>query len=203
MASSQQHTDESTSDTALLFIDVINDLDFEGNEGLIKSIPELVENLNALRGVARELGIPLIYVNDNFKKWRSSFEQTMEHCSRDGAPGAELARNLAPQSNDYFVLKPMHSGFYCTPLELLLRRLKVIRLILTGVAGNICVLFTADDAYMRGFELIVPCDAVASNCREDNDYALSQMHRIHRADTRPVKDVITNLYSRNGKAFAH
>lgn len=196
------HTDESTSDTALLFIDVINDLDFAGNDGLVRCIPELVANLNALRVAARALDMPIIYVNDNFKKWRSSFEQTLEYCSRDGAPGAELARSLAPHPSDYFVLKPMHSGFYCTPLELLLRRLKVVRLILSGVAGNICVLFTADDAYMRGFELYVPQDAVASNTREDNDFALSQMHRIHRADVRPVNELIMHLYTRKGNVLA-
>ncbi len=190
--------DEDTAETALLLIDVINDLDFEGNEGLLECIPTLVDRLNALKTVAKELKLPVIYVNDNFQKWRSSFEQTLEHCSRDGAPGAALARNLAPDQNDYFVLKPMHSGFFCTPLELLLSSLKSRTLILGGVAGNICVLFTANDAYMRGFNLVVPADCVASNTLDDNAYALQEMGRIHRADTRIADEVIVDLYKRHG-----
>jgi nicotinamidase-related amidase len=70
---------------------------------------------------------------------------------------------LRPKPDDYFVLKPQHSGFYGTPLELLLDHLSIHTLILTGFATDLCVLFTANDAHMRGFHLVVPKDCVAAN----------------------------------------
>jgi nicotinamidase-related amidase len=54
--------------------------------------------------------------------------------------------------------------------------------VLTGFAGDICVLFTANDAYMRGFDVIVPADCVASEREEDNAHALRHMARILKAD---------------------
>ena len=125
---------------ALLLIDVINDLDFEGNEELVKIIPALTSNLVNLKNAARAAELPVIYVNDNFHKWRSNFEDILQHCLQDNVPGRLMAQKLAPDRDDYFVLKPMHSGFYCTPLEILLSELEAKTLILSGIAGNICVL---------------------------------------------------------------
>lgn len=197
--------DGSDADIALLLIDVINDLEFEGNEGLVESVPGLISATDLLRRAAREFNLPIIYINDNFNRWRSSFEQTLTYCTREGAAGAELARSLAPEKDDYFILKPMHSAFFCTPLELLLGELKIRKLILCGVAGNICVLFTANDAYMRGFELVVPCDAIASNTPQDNIFALEQMRKIHGADTRPAIEIVQelrHLYREPGQRLA-
>lgn len=179
--------------SALLLIDVINDVDFPGNEGLLVELPSLVQSLSTLKRAAKKAACPVIYVNDNFQQWRSSFEQTLAHCIRNESPGRQMARQLAPDKDDYFVLKPMHSGFYCTPLELLLAELKIRKLILGGVAGNICVFFTASDAYMRGFELAVPADCIASNTRQDNEHALQQMALIHRADIRRSSEIIRSL----------
>jgi nicotinamidase-related amidase len=80
------------------------------------------------------------------------------------------------------VLKPKHSGFYSTTLDLLLTHLSARNLILTGIAGNNCVLFTANDAYMRDFILFVPSDCVVSNTEEENRYALKQMEQVLKAD---------------------
>ena len=91
-----------------------------------------------------------------------------------------------PDEDDYFVLKPKHSGFYSTSLELLLEHLGARSLILTGIAGNNCVLFTANDAYMRDFKIFVPSDCVVSETQADNDYALEQMAKVLKADTRPA-----------------
>lgn len=62
-------------------------------------------------------------------------------------------------------------------------------LIITGMAGDICVLFTANGAYMRDFGLKVPGDCVVSNTRQDNDYALEQMRRVLKADTGPSEEL--------------
>lgn len=181
------------SDTALILIDVINDLDFEGNEDLVRKIPALTDSLVRLKEAAVDKHLPIIYVNDNFHKWRSNFEDTLKHCLDNDVPGRPMVERLKPAPDDYFVLKPMHSGFYCTPLEILLSELEVRTLILTGIAGNICVLFTANDAYMRGYELIVPVECIASNTVQDNEFALEQMKKLHCAKILAVDELIKEL----------
>jgi nicotinamidase-related amidase len=99
--------------------------------------------------------------------------------------GREISRALRPEASDYFVLKPKHSGFYATTLDVMLEYLKVDALIITGIAANICVLFTANDAYMRDYRLFVPADCVASNTPEETEYSLRQMKNILKADIRP------------------
>jgi nicotinamidase-related amidase len=83
----------------------------------------------------------------------------------------------------------MHSGFYSTTLEVLLEYLRVDTLILTGIAANICVLFTANDAYMRDYKLYVPRDCVASNTSKETVGALDQMKRLLKADIRQSGEI--------------
>jgi nicotinamidase-related amidase len=147
--------------TALLLIDVINDMAFEGSEDLIEQAEPMAARLVELKRRATAAGIPAIYVNDNF-----------------ASPGHRVSRRLRPTSRDYFVLKPKHSGFYDTTLDTLLQSLGVKRVIVTGIAGNICVLFTANDAYMRGLRIVAPHDCIVSNTAEDNAYALRQIEII-------------------------
>jgi nicotinamidase-related amidase len=107
----------------------------------------------------------------------------------DGVRGEEVARLLEPEEDDYFVLKPKHSGFYSTTLDTLLRYLGARVLIITGIATDICVLFTANDAYMRDFKLVVPSDCVAAEEPEESAHALEQMRRVLKADTRPSTEI--------------
>ena len=168
-----------TSGTALLLIDVINDFEFENGERLLKLALPVGENIAHLKRRAKAARIPSIYVNDNFGKWQSDFRKIVDHCrSVRGQPFVEL---LLPDEDDYFVLKPKHSGFYSTSLDLLLNHLTATTLILTGIAGNNCVLFTANDAYMRDYKLLVPSDCVVSNTADENNYALKQMKEILKA----------------------
>ncbi|HET9295417.1 MAG TPA: isochorismatase family cysteine hydrolase, partial [Candidatus Binatia bacterium] len=141
-------------------------------------------------------GIPVIYVNDNFGKWQSDFRKLVDHCLKDNVKGRPIAQLLRPDEQDYFVLKPKHSAFYSTSLDLLLRYLKADTVILTGIAGNICVLFTASDAYMRDFHLLVPRDCIASETEADNQYALTYMSKVLKADTRPSTDIDFKAMSR-------
>jgi len=170
---------------ALILIDLINDLEFEGGEALAEQVMRIAPNLAALRKTAKQRGVPVVYVNDNFGKWQSDFKKLVDHCLADDVRGRPLAELLKPDDDDYFVLKPKHSGFFSTTLDTLLSYLQARTLILAGVAGNICVLFTANDAFMRDFHLLVPADCIASNTAEDNDAALHQMRTVLRADTRP------------------
>lgn len=173
------------SAVALVLIDVINDLDFDSGEQLLEFALPMADRLAALKQRARNQGIPAIYVNDNFGRWRSDFHAQVQHCLRDGVTGKPVVERLRPEQDDYFVLKPKHSGFFSTTLDTLLEYLGTRTLILTGVATNICVLFTANDAYMRDFQLIVPEDCVAANTREDNGYALEQICKVLKADIAP------------------
>jgi nicotinamidase-related amidase len=168
--------------TALLLIDVINDLHFPGSAPLVAQAEIMAGRLAALKRRVRRAGVPAIYVNDNFGRWRSDFRSTVAHCTARASPGRRVATLLKPTARDYFVLKPKHSGFYGTTLEPLLASLRIRRVILTGIAGNICVLFTANDAYMRELAILVPSDCVVSNTEQDNSSALRQMATVLKAE---------------------
>jgi nicotinamidase-related amidase len=169
---------------ALLLIDVINDFDFPGADQLLRYARPMARNLLRLKQRAYKAGVPVIYVNDNFGRWKSDFRRTLEHCAQHGR-GRDVVKLLRPEENDYFVLKPKHSGFFSSALDTLLRYLQTQTLILTGIAGNFCVLFTANDAYMRDFNLFVPADCTVSNTKKENDSALRLMKKFLKADTRP------------------
>ena len=145
----------------------------------------MAARLAALKRRAVAAGVPVIYVNDNFGRWRSDFRRIVAHCTARTSPGRAMSSRLKPASRDYFVLKPKHSGFFDTTLDTLLDALRIRRVILTGVAGNICVLFTANDAYMRELRLYVAADCVASNTTADNDYALRQIGTVLKGTVLP------------------
>jgi nicotinamidase-related amidase len=170
---------------ALLLIDWINDLEFDRGEEIFPQALAAAKATAALRRRAKQAGVPVIYCNDNFGRWRSDFRSQLEHVLKDDVRGRPIAELLAPDEDDYFVLKPKHSGFHSTTLDVLLAHLGATTLILTGVAGNFCVLFTAHDAYMRDFRLIVPRDCLASERDADNRHALEHMANACKADIGP------------------
>jgi nicotinamidase-related amidase len=174
---------------ALLLIDVINDLDFPEANQLLRFARPMARKLLRLKQRAKRAGVPVIYVNDNFGRWQSDFRRQVQHCLRAEARGQEIVRLLQPEEDDYFVLKPKHSGFFSTTLETLLRYLGSETLIITGIAGNFCVLFTANDAYMRDYALIIPQDCTTSNSAAENREALTLMRKFLKADTRPSSKV--------------
>ena len=177
------------SEVALVLIDVINDLEFEGGEELLRTALPAARQIARLKERAHQTGVPVIYVNDNFGRWRSDFKRIVTRCLDEAVRGRPIAELLVPDEDDYFVLKPKHSGFFSTTLELLLEHLGARRLVLTGFAGNNCVLFTANDAYMRDYELIIPADCTASIDPQGNEYALRQMQEVLKADTRPAAEI--------------
>jgi nicotinamidase-related amidase len=177
------------SETALLLIDVINDFDFPEGEDLFRLAMPVGRNIAQLKERTRAAGIPSVYVNDNFGRWQSDFKKIVAHCRREDGRGKPFVEMLLPEDDDYFVLKPKHSGFYSTTLSLLLTHLGAKNLILTGIAGNNCVLFTANDAYMRDFKLFIPSDCVVSNTEEENQHALKQMENVLKADTTIAADL--------------
>ena len=170
---------------ALILIDVINDLEFPEGAQLARHALPMAQRLAALKKRAREAGIPVVYVNDNFGKWQSDLTRLLEHTLGTENRGRPMVELLRPDDDDYFVLKPKHSGFFSTTLDILVEYLQVKTLILTGVAGNICVLFTAQDAFLRDLHLVVPSDCIASNDAETNRFALDHMRKVLKADIRP------------------
>ena len=171
-----------SSSVALLIIDAINDLQFDDGARLLRYARPMAKRIAALKARATASRIPTIYVNDNFVRWRSDFRKLIAHCLDEGVRGAEVVAQLVPDENDYFVLKPKHSGFYNTTLDLLLDYLRVRTLILTGMATDVCVLFTAADAYMRDFHLVVPRDCVAAISPAKHRAAIEQMKTVLRAE---------------------
>lgn len=181
------------SRVALLLIDVVNDLEFPEGKTLLKFALPMAERLANFKQAAKRSRVPVIYVNDNFGRWRSDFRSQIDHCLHDGVVGQPLAELLHPEEDDYFVLKPKHSAFYSTTLDLLLTYLQVKTLIVTGIASNICVLFTANDAYMRDYGLIVPADGCVANTPALHDAALEQIASVLKADTRQLAEIMSEL----------
>ena len=177
------------SETALLLIDVINDFDFPEGEQLLRLALPVGRKIAELKQRTKETGIPSIYVNDNFGRWQSDFKKIVAHCKEENSRGKPFVELLLPDQDDYFVLKPKNSGFYSTTLDLLLTHLTVKNLILTGIAGNNCVFFTANDAYMRDYKVFVPSDCVVSNTEEENLHALKQMEIVLKADVSPAGEL--------------
>lgn len=173
------------SPVALLLIDVINDLEFEEGKKLAEYALPMAQNIARLKRAAKKHGIPCLYVNDNFGQWQSDFKNLVSRCIRKGVRGRALANELCPESDDYFVLKPRHSGFFQTPLELLLGGLHAETLILCGLTTDSCVSFTANDGYLRGFNILVPADCCAAASRHRHENALGQMRRTLNAKTAP------------------
>ncbi|HEU5163868.1 MAG TPA: isochorismatase family cysteine hydrolase [Thermoanaerobaculia bacterium] len=188
------------SEVALLLIDVINDMEFEGAEALVEQAIPMAHNIAALKKRAKAARIPAIYVNDNFGRWQSDFRRVVQHCLEDGVRGEEVARILQPDEDDYFVLKPKHSAFFATTLDTLLTYLGARTVILTGIAGNICILFSANDAYMRDLNVIVPSDCVVSNTESENRHALDQIQKILKADITPSTELdLESLRAKDGE----
>jgi nicotinamidase-related amidase len=170
---------------ALLLVDFINLFDFPHSEKLARRAVRAAQRTAKLKQRVSASRSPVIYANDNFGHWNSEFSKLVEDCLGRGAESAEIARLLHPEQKDFAVLKPRHSAFYGTPLEFLLEELKVDSLIVTGISLDICVFATAQDAYVRQFDLWVPSDCVAADTPEHEKHALDHLQRTMKTDTRP------------------
>jgi len=167
---------------ALLIVDMINDFQHEDGEQLFKQVLPVARKIKELKARAGAAGIPVIYVNDNFQHWHDTFQSTIEHVSRTDE-GRQVVELLRPEKEDYYVLKPHRSGFYKTPLGVLLDELDIDELIITGSTTDMCVLSTAHDAQMRKYKLRVPRDTTNALTDEYRDQSLDLMSRVLEADT--------------------
>lgn len=171
---------------ALLLIDFMNPFDFDGADALAPRAVRAAQRTAALKASLRRGHVPVIYANDNFGRWESDFDAVVKRCIDRGGASARIARMLAPSPGDRSILKPRHSAFFGTPLGFLLEELAVNRLVLTGIAADSCIMFTAHDAYLRKYALRIPGDCVASEQDEYRRAALAYMARTLKADVKTV-----------------
>jgi len=163
--------------TALLVIDMISHWRFPDGDRLLPRAARIAPAIAALKARCRRAGVPVVYANDNQGMWRSDFRHVVEDALAHGGAGARIARQLAPDEDDYFVLKPKHSGFFATPLDLLLQHLEARRILVAGVASDQCVMTTAVDARMRDYDVVVPRDCIATFSADRDRRALRQFEQ--------------------------
>lgn len=170
----KKRKDKSPS-TAILLVDVINDLQFPNGHKFKKSFTEMTKKLEPLLEQARRHSVPIIYVNDNWGKWRSDIEAQIRHATREQSVNRDNVLRILPQKNDSYILKPKHSAFYATATDLILKDLNIETLILCGISTESCILFTATDAYLHSYKLILPKDCLASESKAKLQKALAIM----------------------------
>jgi len=175
------YRDQPGDRTALLIIDMVNPFDFEGGAKARRTADRVAHKIAALREEADRCHVPTIYVNDNFGQWHSEKSRLVTSAGPSVGGGV-----IEPRHDDYFIIKPQFSGFYSTNLGVLLPKLGVRRLILTGIATEICILFTAADAHMRDYALWVPGDAVVGIDRAQATGAIAIMQNAMGAEVAPT-----------------
>ncbi|KMY48132.1 cysteine hydrolase family protein [Peribacillus loiseleuriae] len=169
---------------ALLIIDMINDFKFQNGDMLLQHTIPIIQPIITLKNICKAKGYPIIYINDHYNLWQANYDKIIALCKNE--KNIQIIEQIIPEEDDYFLIKPKHSAFYGTALHILLHHLGVNRLAITGIAGNICVLFTANDAYMREYPLWVPENCLASASNDDNQYALTMMKNVLKAQIEPV-----------------
>lgn len=188
-----------TSPVALLLIDVINHFEFPDGRRILQQALPIAPRLAKLKQRCQRAGIPVIYVNDNFGQWRSDAKSLVARCLETTREGKPFVDQLRPGDEDYFVLKPMHSAFFQTPLEILLRHLGATSLILTGLATNSCIVCTAHDAKMRDFRLYVPSDCSAARTSREHHQSIEHIREMAGASVVPSTSLRVASLRREGR----
>jgi nicotinamidase-related amidase len=173
------------AETVLAILDLISDFSFDGGEEVARAALPIARRIASLKRRANNAKVPILYINDAVGRWRSDFPSMIRHCRREGSRGRAVVEAIAPEPGDYCLLKPKHSGFFATPLDTILQFLGAKRLILTGVSSNQCVLFTANDAYVRDLELLIPRDCISARTRKDTRLAIQYFTTVLDADVTP------------------
>ncbi|WP_211459201.1 cysteine hydrolase family protein [Comamonas sp. PE63] len=172
----------------LLLVDVINPLQFPNAASLVRDASKAALTIASLKARLRARGVPAIYANDNYGTWHSEFTNILAECSGLSGRRGVIARTLAPAEGDLVILKPQHSAFHSTPLQHLLNRMDAKKLVIVGFATDMCVMLSATDARMSGYDVWVPSDCTAAESPSRKAYALQHLRRAFdcsvRASTR-------------------
>ncbi|GAI68207.1 unnamed protein product [marine sediment metagenome] len=162
---------------ALLVMEMLKDFVERGAPLEVPSARKILPKVKLRIEEARKKGIPVVYICDAHRAQDEEFKRWPAHAIL-GTKGAEVVEELKPQKTDFVVKKRRYSGFLGTDLDLLLKELKVEKLHLTGVLTNICVFFTAAEAAMRGYKVVVYRDSVAALSEKDHKFALDQLDQV-------------------------
>jgi nicotinamidase-related amidase len=173
--------------TAVLVIDMLTDYDHPDGDALQESARDVVPVIAGLLERAREEDVPVIWINDNHGAWSEDREALIAAVRRDG--DAALIDPVVPDEDAPFVFKARHSIFFGSPLEYLLELEGIGRLVMTGQVTEQCVLYSALDAYIRHFQVVIPRDAVAHIDPDLADASLRLMERNMRAQVVDAADV--------------
>ncbi|GBE65053.1 isochorismatase [Mycobacterium sp. MFM001] len=177
------------SDTAVLVVDMLNTYQHSDAELLIPNVEEIIDPLADLVRRARERDdVDLVYVNDNYGDFTAQFSDIVRSALDGSRP--DLVRPIVPAEGSRQVTKVRHSVFYSTPVAYLLGRLDTKRLILTGQVTEQCILYSALDAYVRHFPVVVPRDAVAHIDAELGAAALKMMEANMEAELTTAADCL-------------
>lgn len=169
------------SSVVLILVDVINDFKFPNADALLRNALPIAPRIGRIKKRAHDAGVPVIYVNDNFGDWHSDAKKLVAYCTGANGRGAKFVTQVAAQAEDYFVLKPMHSAFYQTPLDTLLKHLGASTLVLAGIATNSCIVYTAHDAKMRDFKVVILSDCCAARTIHEHRQALNHVEAMASA----------------------
>ncbi|WP_082575614.1 isochorismatase family cysteine hydrolase [Lysobacter sp. Root667] len=161
---------------ALLIVDMLNMLDFDAGDALLKQAMPAAAKIASLKRRFKNAGAPVIYANDNFGQWHADFTEIVKICSGEGSRGAPIARKLLPEPDDFYILKPKQSAFHSTPLAVLLEHCGSRKVVITGISTDVCVAATAIDAHMRDLTVHVLADCVAAPTRARTVRALGMLH---------------------------
>ncbi|MEV7557680.1 isochorismatase family cysteine hydrolase [Streptomyces sp. NPDC089795] len=173
--------------TALLVIDMVNTYEHEDADALVDSVRTCLPGVETVLRRARAADSPVIYVNDNFGRWRSHHGEILRAAL--AGKHSELVEPIVPDEDSLFVVKARHSAFFETPLGYLLAQLDAERVVLCGQVTEQCVLYSALDAYIRHLDVVVASDAVAHIDPELAEAALRMMARNMSADIRRSHEI--------------
>ena len=182
-------SDLPKSRRAILLVDFINPLDFPGAEDLAGPALAAAKAASKLARTARASSIPVIYANDNFGIWQSDFGAMVARLERRGGASGAIVKLLRPRRGDLTILKPMHSAFFGSPLDIVLDKMGVRSLVMAGLAADICIQLTAADAFLRGLKVQVPPECTAAESEAKKGAALVYMRDILQCDIRPAKSI--------------
>ncbi len=182
-------SDLPKSRRAVLLVDFVNPLDFPGSEDLAEPAVVAARAASKLVRQARHAGVPVIYANDNFGIWQSDFGAMVERLANGSGTSSTIVKLLRPKRGDLTILKPMHSAFFGSPLDLVLRKMGARSLVIAGLATDICVQLTAADAFLRGLKVHVPPESTAAESEAKKQTALAYMRDILKCDVSPASSI--------------
>ncbi len=167
------------SKRALLVIDMLNDFVLEGAPLEVPECRKVIPAIKREIEKAHKAKEPVIYICDAHEPEDEEFKRFgwPPHAIK-GTKGSQIVDELKPTKDDIVIEKTTYSGFYKTKLDNTLKTLGVDTLRLTGCVTHICVMFTASDAVLRGYNVEVVEEAVAGLSKEDHDAGFRIMKNV-------------------------